>query len=264
MFCPKCGVEVGDSQGFCKHCGARLASSTALSQPKRKMSRFSRLLLWSFGILFGLIVLHAVSSDSDQSTQSNLPPSAPPTAQHTAASALPSKEQEPQKPPFSVVDGDTTYHGARSSNVGVAVLRVTSGPFLFGGLDGIVKADGKFIFVAVAIFNGQNSAVTMDTGLFEILDTKGNVYSASVTSMDVGSASNLFLAQINPGITKTGEIVFDVPQTLSVDNLLLRFRGGMTGNSAVLPLKVDSTIMPVPAPPDSTTRPSNSVPGVSY
>jgi len=142
--------------------------------------------------------------------------------------------------------------------VGVAVLKVTSGQILLGIEP--IKADGKFIIVGVAIFNAQNTAITMDTGLFEILDSNGNVYSASERSAGLGATDNLFLAQLNPGIMKTGEIVFDVPQNVTMDNLLLRFRGGMTGETATLPLRVDSTVQQTAAPSDPNTRPKDNAP----
>src|ERR1035437_2340618 len=161
-----------------------------------------------------------------------------------------------QHPAFSATRGDTTYSGAVSSYVGVAILNVKSGPGLisFGRFE---RADGKLIIVAVAIHNGQNTAITMNTGLFEIVDSYGNVYSTSEKSIEVDH--DLFLAQINPGITKTGQIVFDVPENLSMDKLWLRFRGGMTGDSATVALKVNSTVMQAPAPPDVVTPQSENV-----
>ena len=140
---------------------------------------------------------------------------------------------------FSVTSGDVTYYGTIASDVGVAVLGVRdAGPFLPGAFDELIKADGRFIIVRVSVSNRQNTAITMDTGLFEILDSSGNVYSASEKGLDVATSDNLFLEQINPGLTKTGLVVFDVPQALRLDTLRLKFRGGMTGDSAILPLKV--------------------------
>ena len=167
---------------------------------------------------------------------------------NSGSSALTS-DQTAQQSAFSVTNGNTTYYGTIASDVGVAVLGLRDvGPYLSGGFEELVKADGKFIIVSVAISNRQNTAITMNTSLFEILDSNGDVYSASEKSMEVGTSNDLFLAQINPGVTKTGLVVFDVPQTLSLDNLRLRFRGGMTGDSAILPLKVDSVEQPAAAP----------------
>jgi hypothetical protein len=171
---------------------------------------------------------------------------------YTNETRLSNASEQNQPPAFYVTAGDTTYYGAISSNVGVAILGVNSTPFLieFGGP---VRADGTFIIVAVAVRNEQNTAVTMDSGLFEIMDSNGNVYSASEKSIEIQGGNDLFLARINPGITKVGRIVFDVPANLSMDNLRLKFRGGMTGDSAILELRVNSTVMRAPARPDATT-----------
>jgi len=156
--------------------------------------------------------------------------------------------------PFSVDVGDTTYYGATSSDVSVAVLGVASGQYLMGTMTNPIRADGKFVIVTMLILNQQNTAITVDNGLFEILDASGNVYSASEQSMEVDPANSLFLAQINPGVHKTGKIVFDVPRDLGLDNLRFRFRGGMTGHSAEIPLRVTS----------KTQQGPNTTPGYSY
>lgn len=47
---------------------------------------------------------------------------------------------------------------------------------------------------------------------------------------------------LNPGVTRCGLIVFEVPRNLSKDNLTLRFRGGSKGDTVDLPLKVNSLV----------------------
>ena len=170
-----------------------------------------------------------------------------------SSSSVPTSDA-PSQQTFSVTDASTTYYGALASNVGVAVLGLRdAGPYLSGSFEQVAKADGKFILVGVAISNRQNTAITMDPNLFEILDSNSNVYSASEKSLEVGTSHDLFLARINPGVTKTGVVVFDVPQTLGLDGLRLSFRGGMTGESAVLPLKVNSLERPAPLPSSPAT-----------
>jgi hypothetical protein len=174
--------------------------------------------------------------------------------------------------PYSVTVGERTYTGAYASNVGVAVLGVASQPFLFTGL-GQSQPDGKYVIVQVAITNQQNSEITMDNGLFELVSSDGMTYSSSSKSMEVGERNNLFLAPINPGLTKVGMVIFDVPRSLALDSLQLRFRGGMTGESGVLPLAVQATEIPrtpiAPAynenepqvaPPVEPQQPSNAEP----
>jgi hypothetical protein len=160
-----------------------------------------------------------------------------------------------EQPTFSVTRANVRYLGTISSDVGVAILGLRdAGPYLSDGF-GMERADGKFVVVAVAISNGQNSAITMNTSLFEIVDSVDKTYSASEKSMTlVGGGDDLFLAQINPGVTKTGLVVFDVPQDLRLENLKLKFRGGMTGDTAFLPLRVNSTTQSPAATPMSAPQ----------
>ena len=162
------------------------------------------------------------------------------------------------QPSFYVTSGNTKYYGAISSNVGVAILSVRSQPYLleFGSL---TRPDGKFVLVTVAITNRQHDAITMTSSLFEIIDSAGNVYSASEKSLEL--ERSLFLNEINPGITKTGEIVFEVPEDLGLENLRLKFRGGMTGDSAILALQVNYSVAQAAVPPpqpEPTTESSNT------
>lgn len=145
--------------------------------------------------------------------------------------------------PYSVTVGERTYTGAYASNVGVAVLGVASQPFLFTDL-GQSQPDGKYVIVQVAVTNQQNSEITMDNSLFELVSSDGTVYSSSSKSMEVGERNNLFLAAINPGLTKVGMVIFDVPRSLGLDSLQFRFRGGMTGETSQLPLNVQATDIP--------------------
>jgi hypothetical protein len=106
------------------------------------------------------------------------------------------------------------------------------------------QPDGKYVIVQVAVTNQQSSEITMDNSLFELMSSNGTVYSSSSKSMEVGERNNLFLAAINPGLTKIGMVIFDVPSSLSLDSLQFRFRGGMTGETGVLPLTVQATDIP--------------------
>ena len=197
------------------------------------MKKFMTWVLFIFG---GLVLVGVLG---------NLGPPATVDSSRSPAEAQQSRAPE-EAAPFSVVVGDTTYYGATSSDVSVAVLGVASGQYLIGAMAAPIRADGKFVIVTMVILNHQNTAITVDNGLFEILDASGNVYSASEQSIEVDRANSLFLAQINPGVTKTGKIVFDVPRDLKLDNLRLRFRGGMTGHSAEIVLRVNPKAQQMP------------------
>ncbi|MEG9435068.1 DUF4352 domain-containing protein [Edaphobacter sp. HDX4] len=158
--------------------------------------------------------------------------------------------------PYTVEVADKRYTGKTVSNVGAAILGFGDAPFLSTGYS-MERPDGKFIVVKVAVTNYQRDAITMDNNLFKLLSPDGVEYSSSSKSMSVPAGMNLFLASLNPGITKVGIIVFDVPPTLDLRNLTLQFRGGMTGSEASMPLRVVASDMepvksePVPEPVQS-------------
>jgi hypothetical protein len=90
---------------------------------------------------------------------------------HNSSSGLGSSSSTPDEPtqqaPFTYTHGATTYYGTTVSDVGVAILGIRdAGSYLSGGFEELVKADGKFIIVAVAISNRQNTATTMNQSLF--------------------------------------------------------------------------------------------------
>ncbi len=161
----------------------------------------------------------------------------------------PLNSTEEAQPSFSITSGDTTYLGRF-----LAMWALRSWyQFQLVPLQ-LSRTSVQMECLSFLLWRSRtvkNTAITMDTNLFEILDSSGNVYSASEKSLDV--PNSLFLARINPAVTKVGQVVFDVPAGLSIDNLRLRFRGGMTGEPAIMALKVNSLKKPTPPVPETQT-----------
>ena len=245
-ICTRCSSRNEEGTRFCGNCGAPLSAvaipnpPVGTGAPPPRSTVTARNVILPFLVLLLLGIIGAIWAFIVAGA--GIPASTPTATTAEPAQATPNDSAAAPETPtraFSVTSGDVTYYGTIASDVGVAVLGVRdAGPFLPGAFDELIKADGRFIIVRVSVSNRQNTAITMDTGLFEILDSSGNVYSASEKGLDVATSDNLFLEQINPGLTKTGLVVFDVPQALRLDTLRLKFRGGMTGDSAILPLKV--------------------------
>ncbi|ABS23160.1 MULTISPECIES: DUF4352 domain-containing protein [Bacillus cereus group] len=102
------------------------------------------------------------------------------------------------------------------------------------------KAQGIFKVVELSITNNQKDAITIDANSFKLVDDQDREFKYSTqaqTSFDVanGGKSDFFLKQLNPGLTQTGKIVFDVPK--DAKGLVLKARGGMTGKE--IKLKVE-------------------------
>ena len=126
-----------------------------------------------------------------------------------------------------------------ASHVGVAVLDVRSSPVFNSGYE-LSRADGKYVMVAVAVTNYQNSEITLSNAEFELFGADGTQFASSVKSIEVGERNSLFLAGLNPGLTKQGAVIFDIPESVDVSSLRLRFHGGMPGESEELPLTVQA------------------------
>ncbi|HHB1882707.1 TPA: DUF4352 domain-containing protein [Bacillus cereus] len=193
--------------------------------------------IFKFGCLgiIALIVLGAVgaalgggdekeekaSSDPKQETQ------APTTKEEPKKEA---KKEEPKK--------ELSKEG-ESSKVKIAVGSVESIDSV-GGEYLKEKAQGVFKVVEVTITNNQKDAITVDANSFKLVDNKDREFTYSTqaqTAFDVGNGgkSDFFLKQLNPGLSQTGKIIFDVPA--DAQGLVLKARGGMMGKE--IKLKVE-------------------------
>ncbi|MFA2809049.1 DUF4352 domain-containing protein [Bacillus mycoides] len=126
-----------------------------------------------------------------------------------------------------------------SSNVKIAVGSVESVDSV-GGEYLKEKAQGVFKVVEVTVTNNQKDAITVDANSFKLVDNKDREFTYSTqaqTAFDVGNGgqSDFFLKQLNPGLSQTGKIIFDVPA--DAQGLVLKARGGMTGKE--IKLKVE-------------------------
>ena len=83
------------------------------------------------------------------------------------------------------------------------------------------KADGVYVILGVEVTNTGNSAQYLTDSLIKLVDDQNREYSASTAAamylQPQGSA--LLFEQVNPGITKVGQIVYDVPPGLKVANV---------------------------------------------
>ncbi|EPZ0458558.1 TPA: DUF4352 domain-containing protein [Bacillus paranthracis] len=126
-----------------------------------------------------------------------------------------------------------------SSKVKIAVGSVESVDSV-GGEYLKEKAQGVFKVVEVTVTNNQKDAITVDANSFKLVDNKDREFTYSTqaqTAFDVGNGgqSDFFLKQLNPGLSQTGKIIFDVPA--DAQGLVLKARGGMTGKE--IKLKVE-------------------------
>ena len=95
--------------------------------------------------------------------------------------------------------------------------------------------EGKFIIADVSIENRQKEALTINSSFFMIKTADGTTYEA-VSSAEVTMAmgdTDFFLQQINPGLSKSGKVVFEVPADLDVSSAVLHCQTGFWGTESI-------------------------------
>ena len=211
--CKTCGKEIAKGVKKCIHCGADQRSFFG----KHKIIT---------GILV-LLVLGGIGSalgDKDK---------APATAPVTSSASAPAPAPAPEKPK----PVELSKEGV-SSDVKIAVTGFASKDSIGDNQFSIAKAQGIFRVVFVSLTNNQKDAITIDSNSFKLIDDQDREFSYSSEAQMAMMSSinnkqeNFFLKKINPGMTITGQIAYDVPK--DAKGFKLKASGGITGKPIML------------------------------
>jgi len=119
---------------------------------------------------------------------------------------------------------DPAYKGTTYSDLG--------GPFLIQVNDSFFRqtasyprgktlADGMFLFVDVKIFN--NSDRSLQIPRFTLQDPRGRIYPTAIRARRSNKAI-LGGESLNPGASKRGYLIFDVPSLSGLESFPLRYK----------------------------------------
>ncbi|WML42323.1 DUF4352 domain-containing protein [Neobacillus sp. OS1-2] len=175
-----------------------------------------------FVVLIIIIVAATSGGEDDSSTTASTAPS---TTTKSGETKSATKEEKP-----------LSNEGV-SSDVTIKVGAVEAKPEV-GNEYTKQKAQGIYKVVEVSLTNNQKDAITIDGNSFKLVDDQGREFSYSSDgqiAFDVGENegnSNFFLQSLNPGLTQTGKIIFDVPA--DAKGFVLKARGGMMGKEITL------------------------------
>ena len=88
-------------------------------------------------------------------------------------------------------------------------------------LEGADETQGKVVLVDVTVQNDDKEARTIDDSMFR-LTVNGTTYEADTTlSRRANDGSSLFFDKINPGLSLTAKIAYEVPENLSGYDVLV-------------------------------------------
>jgi len=128
---------------------------------------------------------------------------------------------------------------AKVANVGFTVTNAKSTSKIESGNEFTEDAttSGKFVILDMKIKNKKKEALTIDSSYFKIKTKDGTTFEP-VTSgqvmMAMGpDANDFFLTQINPGLSKSGKVVFEVAKDVKLENTVLQAQTGFFGTESI-------------------------------
>jgi hypothetical protein len=208
--CKACNHEVSKSAKKCPNCGQKL-----------KMGFLMKGLI-GFGVLI-LIGIFASLGEDDSTTTTSEPVSESANEETNTETA---KKDEPKEEVLSVgqpakvgdfeyvVVGTSETNEIKSDNEFIESKTTT----------------GKFIVVDYSVKNLDSKARMIDSSLFRIM-SGGNEFEP-MQDMDIIMLigdKNLFLEEVNPQMSREGQIVFEVPADLATYDLQLSSGVGWSG-----------------------------------
>lgn len=157
------------------------------------------------------------------------------------ASEEPKEEKKAEKPkeekkeaPKAAAIGET----ATVADVGFTVNAVEELTEIKQEFGDPVTTDGKFVIAEVSINNGQKEALTIDSSYFKIKTADGVEYEPAtdgevIMAMSMNGEDDFFLQQVNPGMSKTGKVVFEVPADMDLTKTVLHCQTGLFGTETI-------------------------------
>lgn len=193
---------------------------------------------WWFWLIVVIVVIGAYGNSADDKKDEATKASTEPKQEAKQETKKEEPKKEEAKPKKEEPKKELSKEG-ESSKVKIAVGSVESVDSV-GGEYLKEKAQGVFKVVEITITNNQKDAITIDANSFKLVDNQDREFKYSTqaqTAFDIGNggSSDFFLKQLNPGLSQTGKIIFDVP--VDAQGLVLKARGGMMGKE--IKLKVE-------------------------
>lgn len=99
-------------------------------------------------------------------------------------------------------------------------------------------AQGVFKVVSLKIENVGKETKTIDSSMIKLMDSEGRTFERSIDGQTAKGLAqgqvDLFLQQVQPGLSVNGEIVFDIPE--NAEGLVIELRGGLFATPAEVEL----------------------------
>jgi hypothetical protein len=232
-YCRKCGQDLPGNPRFCSNCGQPQDMSTSeqeqspapassSSPPPEKSQGMSKLTKAVVVIIILVIVASWLGSGNSENTSSSS--SEQEDASQSSPSPSPSSEEKTKEKGSE--QGSQTYSTGDSITVGDASWVVTNVERASSLSDtfGVRPArEGNFVIVDFAFTNNGNESKTLHQQALEVVDSSGRRSEPDTDSLlYIPNELNIFLEQVNPGVTDNGRVIFSLAPDASGLKLALK------------------------------------------
>ncbi len=208
------------------HKDAKAQAKAAKAYAKATRPWFKKKRFWALGLLVLLVIASQLGSDKNESkpTTSTADTKAA-TAEKPAAEVknVEAAKEEAQK--AAGLNEKVAYNTYEFTVTGIKCGQASLGSEYFKE-----KAQGQFCTVGMKVKNTGTKAQSFWADKQKLIDAKGAEYSYSSEGTLAAAAEgteNIWLKEINPGNTLTGQLVFDIPTDAKPTKMHLS-DGGLT------------------------------------
>lgn len=202
------------------------------------MRKIGKILLWVLGIILILGVIGAMLGEDTENQQAEPASSIQTEEVETETDSESATEQEEEATEEDGEVGNNEVYGigdyVEVGKLAYTVHSVETTNILESDNQFIDPAttDGQFVIVEIEAFNNDSETRMVDSSMFKLIDDQGREFNTSTDTdvmMVLDESLNLFLQDINPGISKTGKLVFELPNDVSSYELQVSSGFGFAG-----------------------------------
>lgn len=178
---------------------------------KVKKPFFKRIWVWVVAIIIVIAIFNGTGEDTEQADAGS----------SDAKTETASKDKDKEKKEEHAVGDKVTVKELAFQVNGVEEETELKAEYLDS-----LTTSGKYIVVDLEVFNNDKESRIIDSEMFRILDKDGTEYSpTSEADMYINDGDlGFFLQEINPNLSKTGKVAFEVPE--DTENYTLQVSSG--------------------------------------
>jgi Domain of unknown function (DUF4352) len=151
--------------------------------------------------VIAIIIIGALVNGDDETSE-------PASSETSSSNSESSKDKEKSDEPETFGVGQDVPVGKLSYTVNEFTEETEVSHEYMGSL----TTEGKFVIVDVTVKNNDSEARIIDSDMFRLLGNDGTEYSSnSEADLYINDDAGFFLTEVNPKMSKTGKIAFEVP-----------------------------------------------------